>query len=103
MKLSASTLVILLAPTLALAKATLDPRWANGDDCPTSPTQCCESSYTHDSAVGKTLLELSGKQEYNYGNVAVGCTPLLGNACSAEPNCCESNGLVSVACIPISL
>lgn len=37
--------IVLPIPESALPTAALAARWADGDPCPVSPLQCCESSY----------------------------------------------------------
>ncbi|KAI0713755.1 hydrophobin, partial [Earliella scabrosa] len=87
---------------------------AAGDSkCNTGPVQCCNSVESAHSAAGSTLLALLGVVVQDVtANIGFGCSPISvigvgsGNACAAQPVCCENNnvgGLISIGCVPIML
>ncbi|KAI0806682.1 fungal hydrophobin-domain-containing protein [Fomes fomentarius] len=81
--------------------------------CSTGTVQCCESLENTNSIAGSTILAILGLNLQDVtAKIGLKCSPLSvvgvgsGNACKAEPVCCQNNnvgGLVSIGCAPVSL
>ncbi|KAI0668309.1 fungal hydrophobin-domain-containing protein [Trametes maxima] len=98
---------------IAAFAAVAFPILAAAQSCNTGPVQCCNTIQSSDSDAGATILSLIGAALGDVtAQIGLGCTPVsaigvgAGNACNANPVCCENNnvgGLVSVGCVPVSL
>ncbi|EPQ50810.1 fungal hydrophobin [Gloeophyllum trabeum ATCC 11539] len=94
------------------APSATPPPNGGGDmsgSCNTGPVQCCNQVQQ-----GKSVTSILGLLGVVLDDlealVGIDCSPidvlgLGGNSCSAHPVCCEnnSNSLISVGCIPITL
>ncbi|KAJ3523645.1 hypothetical protein NM688_g8692 [Phlebia brevispora] len=100
--------IALIIPLVLQTFAIATPAYRRDDGsnpCTTTPLQCCESTHTTDSALGKALLQLSGHEDYiGDGDIGIGCSPLGGNTCTEQPNCCNVTGtFITIGCVPINI
>ncbi|KAF9230910.1 hydrophobin [Melanogaster broomeanus] len=106
----ASTLLVPIVALAAVATAapnTLEARQSS--ECDTGSAECCNGTYSSDSATITSLVALLGIVLPDVsGLVGLGCTAIVGTAasCTQEPVCCTGNtdnGLINVGCTPINV
>ncbi|KAF7800307.1 hypothetical protein EIP86_011556 [Pleurotus ostreatoroseus] len=100
-------------PTVTVTVTAAAPTVTTVSECNTGSISCCNSVVESNSAEANLLLGLLGVVLGSVtGLLGLGCSPISvigigsGNACSANPVCCENNsigGIINIGCIPITL
>ncbi|THH11620.1 hypothetical protein EW145_g564 [Phellinidium pouzarii] len=96
-----------VASLAVLAVATPAPQTVS--QCNTGIKQCCQSTNSASSSssdVSPLFDLLNIAIEDVTGLVGLGCSPILGESCAAQPLCCEDNdfnAVIAIGCSPITL
>ncbi|KAE9391770.1 fungal hydrophobin, partial [Gymnopus androsaceus JB14] len=96
--------------TLAVATPSF-PRGEPASSCSTGPVQCCNTVESASNPVVGLLAGLLGVVLGDLtANVALTCSPITvigaaGSGCNTNVVCCQdnSNSVISVGCVPVTL